>query len=226
MSTAIALAVHAARAIAAVDMSRCSARARACVWRHKRAPAMMTTTPRAAVRVCASTAPTTNASAANRRARPVLFLDIDGVLNRTATAKQIIVEDDKVQRLHDIITTSDADIVLSSYWRSFERYIGYTFERHGLRKGCVVGRTAGEPHLTDSVAHDDKVHLSRVLEIEDYLKRVYGDDDGVWPKFAIVDDKAVVPDGHAWSGAFVRTVHDVGLTEAHSERLKAILSTV
>lgn len=100
------------------------------------------TSARAPVRVCAQA--TAKASSTVRRARPVLFLDIDGVLNRTATAKQIIVEDDKVQRLHDIITSSDADIVLSSYWRSFERYIGYTFERHGLRKGCVVGRTAGE----------------------------------------------------------------------------------
>lgn len=181
-------------------------------------------TARAPVRVCAQA--TAKASLTVRRARPVLFLDIDGVLNRTATAKQIIVEDDKVQRLHDIITSSDADIVLSSYWRSFERYIGYTFERHGLRKGCVVGRTAGEPHLGDSVAHDDKVHLARVLEIEEYLKRVYGIDEGEWPAFAIVDDKAVVPDDHAWSGAFVRTTHDVGLTDSHAERLKAILSTV
>ena len=62
---------------------------------------------------------------------PILFLDIDGVLNETATAKQIALDEEKVALLGSVIDRSGADIVLTTYWRYFEEYIGYTFERHG-----------------------------------------------------------------------------------------------
>ena len=64
---------------------------------------------------------------------PILFLDIDGVLNETATAKQIALDEEKVALLGSVIDRSGADIVLTTYWRYFEEYIGYTFERHGER---------------------------------------------------------------------------------------------
>jgi hypothetical protein len=63
--------------------------------------------------------------------KPILFLDIDGVLNETATAKQIALDEEKVALLGSVIDRSGADIVLTTYWRYFEEYIGYTFERHG-----------------------------------------------------------------------------------------------
>lgn len=65
--------------------------------------------------------------------KPILFLDIDGVLNETATAKQIALDEVKVALLGSVIDRSGADIVLTTYWRYFEEYIGYTFERHGER---------------------------------------------------------------------------------------------
>ena len=37
------------------------------------------------------------------RSVPILFLDIDGVLNRTATAPQINLEQDKVDRLKGVL---------------------------------------------------------------------------------------------------------------------------
>ena len=145
--------------------------------------------------------------------KPILFLDIDGVLNRTATAPQINLEQDKVDRLREVLAVSGAEVVLSTYWRAFEEYIAYTFGRMGAQGERVVGRTPGNPHLQDSVAHDDAVKTTRIVEITSYMESRFGSDRAVWPKFAIVDDKQVVPDGHEWSGRFVRTAHDVGLTD-------------
>ncbi|OUS46173.1 hypothetical protein BE221DRAFT_75338 [Ostreococcus tauri] len=156
------------------------------------------------------------------RKRPTLFLDVDGVLNRTATAKQIVVLEDKVELLGDILARSECEIVLTTYWRYFEEYVAYVFARHGL-PDRVVGRTSGEPHRADSVAHDASVSTNRVLEIERYLKATHGEDASAWPEFAIVDDKEVVSDGHAWRRRFVRTTHDVGLTPESADALVDIL---
>ena len=76
------------------------------------------------------------------RSVPILFLDIDGVLNRTATAPQINLEQDKVDRLKGVLETSGADIVLTTYWRCFEDYIKYVPMRMGAPGDRVV-----EEHL-------------------------------------------------------------------------------
>jgi len=156
-------------------------------------------------------------------ARPTLFLDVDGVLNETATAKQIALDEDKVHLLRDVLERSDAEIVLTTYWRYFREYLAYAFVRHGL-PDRVVGKTAGEPHRADSVAHDAAVSTNRVMEIEAYLRATHGEDEEAWPVFAIVDDKEVVAEGHRWRGKFVRTRHDEGLTRARADELVSILS--
>ena len=96
--------------------------------------------------------------------RPTLFLDVDGVLNETATAKQIALDEDKVMLLRDVLERSDAEIVLTTYWRYFREYLAYAFVRHGL-PDRVVGKTAGEPHRADSVAHDAAVSTNRVMAV-------------------------------------------------------------
>lgn len=167
-----------------------------------------------------------SSSGKDAREVPLLFLDIDGVLNRTATAPQINLEQDKVDRLRDILDKSGADVVLSSYWRAFEEYIAYTFGRMGAQGERVVGRTPGNPHLQDSVAHDDAVKTTRIVEIASYMEERFGADQAAWPDFAIVDDKQVVPDGNAWSSRFVRTTHDVGLTDELAAELLGVLTGV
>ena len=156
-------------------------------------------------------------------ARPTLFLDVDGVLNETATAKQIALDEDKVALLGDVLERSDAEIVLTTYWRYFLEYLSYAFVRHGL-PDRVVGKTAGEPHRASSAAHDAAVSTNRVMEIEAYLRATHGEDEEAWPVFAIVDDKEVVAEGHRWRGKFVRTRHDEGLTRARADELVSILS--
>ena len=167
-----------------------------------------------------------SSSGKDAREVPLLFLDIDGVLNRTATAPQINLEQDKVDRLRDVLDKSGADVVLSTYWRAFEEYIAYTFGRMGAQGERVVGRTPGNPHLQDSVAHDDAVKTTRIVEIATYMEERFGADQAAWPNFAIVDDKQVVPDGNAWSSRFVRTTHDVGLTDELAAELLGALTGV
>lgn len=140
---------------------------------------------------------------------PLIFLDIDGVLNRTATAPQIHLEQDKVDRLRTVLESSGADVVLSTYWRAFDGYIAYTLGRMGCLGERVVGKTPGNPHLLDSVAHDNNVKTTRIKEIAAYMEERFGPEDGAgWPPFAIVDDKEVVPEGHEWETRFEsKTLH-------------------
>jgi|EP01049_Picozoa_sp_SAG25_P009685 hypothetical protein len=61
--------------------------------------------------------------------RPVIFLDIDGVLNRTTHATHIRVDDDCVARLGQLVSQADCQIVLSTFWRHFHEYITYVLHR-------------------------------------------------------------------------------------------------
>ena len=64
--------------------------------------------------------------------RPIIFLDIDGVLNITKHNKQIQFEPTHLDRLKNIIQKTNAQIVLSTFWRHFHSYITYVFHRHGI----------------------------------------------------------------------------------------------
>jgi hypothetical protein len=87
----------------------------------------------------------------------VLFLDIDGVLNKvdtnhcvTPTAQEplpIPIEPDCMTRLNRLIAETGCKIVISSSWRNFARWqdLGPALNRHGL-VGEVIGET---PYLVN-----------------------------------------------------------------------------
>ena len=52
----------------------------------------------------------------------VIFLDIDGVLNRTRAATHIRLDEDLVLLLKDLVIQSEAHIVLSTYWSITENH--------------------------------------------------------------------------------------------------------
>ena len=60
---------------------------------------------------------------------PVIFLDIDGVLNRTSGATHIRLDQDLVSRLRTIVARSGCRIVLSTFWRGFDTYVRYILHR-------------------------------------------------------------------------------------------------
>ena len=60
---------------------------------------------------------------------PVIFLDVDGVLNRTSGATHIRLDQDLVSRLRTIVARSGCRIVLSTFWRGFDTYVRYILHR-------------------------------------------------------------------------------------------------
>ncbi len=83
-------------------------------------------------------ASTEYARSGRRPYRPVIFLDIDGVLNTTMHNTHIRVNRDLVSRLDDIVRRTDAYIVYTTFWRHFHEYISYVLHRHGIDVGRHV----------------------------------------------------------------------------------------
>mmetsp|Transcript_10498 Transcript_10498/g.20955 ORF Transcript_10498/g.20955 Transcript_10498/m.20955 type:complete len:752 (-) Transcript_10498:43-2298(-) len=136
----------------------------------------------------------------NNSPRPIIFLDIDGVLNFTKHNKQIHFEATHLKLLKTIIDKSNALVVLSTFWRHFHEYITYVFHRHGIDvASCMLplpmGATRGkqttkkflhyhrlkqgetnsseEESMIGRSADDDAEYISRAEEIETWLK-MYG----------------------------------------------------
>ena len=160
---------------------------------------------------------------------PVLFLDIDGVLNRTRAATHIRIDEDLVARLKTLLEETGAVIVLSTFWRPFLPYCQYILHRHGIAADAVIGRTPGisgatsfangscGEQLFSSSAFDDAMYQKRHQEI------------GAWltahpevTRFAIVDDRPSAADERL-APFFVQCDAACGLTDADAERLSVLL---
>ena len=164
-----------------------------------------------AVKVGAPTAPPPTAPTP-LRSPPIIFLDIDGVLNRTVKNTHIRLDADLVARLRRLCERTGAVIVLSTFWREFAGYIEYILRRHGVA-APVVGRTPGQAG-TPSLAHE-KPFASRAAEIEAYLAaQASGRPSEPPPRFVILDDRPDAGASDALRRHFVRTDPAVGLTDA------------
>ena len=103
--------------------------------------------------------------------RPVIFLDIDGVLNLTKHNKQIHFEATHLKRLKTIIERTNALIVLSTFWRHFHEYITYVFHRHNIDvASCMLplpmGATRGK-QSTKKFLHHHRLKQQHNLAIDD-----------------------------------------------------------
>jgi hypothetical protein len=148
--------------------------------------------------------------------KPVIFLDIDGVLNRAHSWRRYATREHCTQRghidreclvvLNRAIKQSGAEIVLSSSWRLFQgadRRVGRLLRKLGV-KGVCVGRT---PHLGGEMRGD---------EIAAWL-RSHG-----WRRFAIVDDDADMRHLSRW---LVKTKFQSGLLPSHGAKLSHLLES-
>lgn len=146
--------------------------------------------------------------------RPVLFLDVDGVLNdepymRSRGWRGVygMIDREKVMLLNEIVAATGCLIVLSSAWRSDTRFRS-SFRRRGAKlrfhRQWRTGRICDpEPNL-------------RGREIADWLER-----NGS-PVYAIVDDDSdMLPE--QWE-RFVQTSFQTGLTRECADRIIALLS--
>ena len=112
----------------------------------------------------------------------IVFLDLDGVLNRTRTSTEIHFDDDLIQNLVELLNQAQAQakvdggetpgkgdgggggeeprigIVVSSFWRCFIDYITHVLVRKGLGQHIICGVTTlkGKHALTEPMGTDDR----------------------------------------------------------------------
>jgi hypothetical protein len=145
--------------------------------------------------------------------RPVIFLDIDGVLNDhsySPEAESCIIQSDKVKIFNRIVRAVDPDIVISSSWRymillnsmtlkGFE----YLLRTHGMN---VVNR------IIDTTSRDLSSIHGRAIEIRDWLLQ-HPDRKS----FAIIDD---IDFGFThYDMPFFQTESSIGLTEELANKI-------
>jgi hypothetical protein len=108
----------------------------------------------------------------------VLFLDVDGVLNRCGKSAQGL-ETDKCEMLARIVAEANPVIVVTSTWRTFERgmeRLHLLFRQIGARFGGITpytGRTEGGLYIAKA----------RGNEIQEWM-----DGNGTPQRFVILDD--------------------------------------
>lgn len=130
----------------------------------------------------------------------IIFLDVDGVLNcRTDFKKSSLCLDKvKVKRLHKIVKTTKASIVLSSTWRKFYDHCDYLVE-HGVK---FMDKTPTNIRETWSGNY-----VRRGEEINKWLKSHHVD------KYVIIDDNSDMLEYQL--PFFVQTSFETGLLDEH-----------
>lgn len=114
---------------------------------------------------------------------PLIFLDIDGVLNRAKYSTHVDVKDDLMYNLKLLVDKTGARIVWSTYWRGFRDYLDFVLYRFELDPS--VGVTLG--HTTLPGGPTAAVNLDRAHQIAAFI------DDNELGKspFVILDDREV-----------------------------------
>lgn len=153
----------------------------------------------------------------------VIFLDIDGVLNTPSSESRcgeyIGIDDDKVERLKQIVEKTKAEIVLIStwkkYWRKEEKlkplqdysanYLDEKLAKQGLK---ATDKTKDK---------SDGRYLSRGESILEYVYRNNVE------KYIILDDCQFDYDGCYLTDCLIKTKQAEGLTKAQAENACEIL---
>lgn len=154
----------------------------------------------------------------------VIFLDIDGVLNTPSSESRcgeyIGIDDDKVERLKQIVEKTKAEIVLISTWKKYWRkekmlkplqdysanYLDEKLTQQGLK---AIDKTKDKA---------DGRYLSRGEGILEYIAR------NKVENYVILDDFQFDYDGLGLTDCLIKTKQAEGLTKAHAEKACKILS--
>ena len=154
---------------------------------------------------------------------PIIFLDIDGVLNTQYAGGFIQVTDTHMQRLKVILDhESEPVIVLSTYWRGFSTYIKYIFSQYDIPSNRIVGTTVHglvkDAHV--SKYHENQINLQpRHVLINDWLLKYNLHDT----PYVIIDDRPKAAKGKEQLSRFVHTTTSLGLTDDNVQQALKIL---
>jgi len=149
--------------------------------------------------------------------KPVIFLDIDGVLNTLEQNRhpggREVFSPEAVAALRSILERTGAQIVIASSWREgVADRIPDTFECNGL--GVYLEKILGYTPVLPEASPETR----RADEIDAWL---HGN-PAYRNRFLVVDDDPCV--GTAFPRHHILTQESTGLTRSHVERAVAILS--
>jgi len=139
--------------------------------------------------------------------RSVLFLDVDGVLNRCGESAQGL-ETDKCEMLARIVVEANPVIVVSSTWRISDRgmeRLTLLFRQIGARFGGIT------PYHTGRTEGGLYVAKARGNEIQEWM-----DENGTPERFVILDDDS---DMCHLRPHLVKTESFIGLTPEITQRV-------
>ena len=178
------------------------------------------------------------AELALRHPSRVIFLGLDGALNRTRSASEIHVEQTMVALLKEAVQDAPhpIGIVLSTFWRSFRDYCVYVLQRKGLTNVVFCGATeCGESGKRENEAGEDeageekkegeeisslrkkKGDKKRCDEIAEYLIQ-----HPEVSHYCILDDRKSASN-ESMSSHFVLTDSKIGLTKEIVMSMKSAL---
>lgn len=145
----------------------------------------------------------------------IIFLDIDGVLNRLGTDRRtrvrfrgfIGMDPELVERFNKLVETTGASVVLSSTWRMSDTW------REDMRQN---GITCDFIDRTPYLRNGDGIHLERGEEIDMWICQWLTEDlTRELDAYAIIDDDAdMMP-----SQPLFKTDYAEGLTQEIADRV-------
>lgn len=169
--------------------------------------------------------------------RPILFLDIDGVLNDHTwhqPADCTTIDKPCMDRLNKIIEVVDPDIILSTARRYMILNGAMTatgffhmLRTHGLSKNArIVGLTHPDEHNADN-SRDTRVKYSdgvvavpsnRGEQIAHWLNK-----HGAGRRYCVVDDRDDLGIQQLHAANFIQTDKDKGMTDLEMDRVISML---
>jgi hypothetical protein len=152
--------------------------------------------------------------------RPIVFLDIDGVLNShdyvkrggSLSCRNDGIDPQAVTQLQRIIDETDCSIVLSSTWRLIHSLSHMRSRLYCAGAKHPVPLRDKTPDLSPRGGQVER--YQRGLEVNAWINNI-----GFEGKFVCLDDDADFLPGQP----LVQTTFETGLTEAHADRCISIL---
>ena len=144
---------------------------------------------------------------------PILFLDLDGVLNGLDRDRRASIHPECVEHFNRLLDVSRAQVVISSTWRgmvetgamNFEGF-GLLLSTHGIRSCEVIGVTPG-----------DDVVERRGAQIDHWCKK------NAVTRYVVLDD---MDDGITqYRHPFVRTNGSIGMTGENVDQALSLLES-
>lgn len=136
----------------------------------------------------------------------IIFLDIDGVLNRHSYDTHLVLENDLVENLKTLLEKTNAKIVLSTFWRGFPEYIKFILGGYDISFDTIIGVTPGEDKAKLGNIYKSEIRSNQIL---DWLEN----NGSMVESYLILDDREYAAIGKKQRERFIKTNTKLGFTK-------------